>query len=568
MKHVKAFSIFEATKSKILGKTLRNVTSRARKEILEMIKGICVEAGKMPLSELDDKYFRYERKSLRTVRMGSNEHTECQACGGEGYTQTASTTKKAVTFSSKRCGECEGTGVKYTADKNLYKFWLGEDGNLAKTTVTDGAYHGDMSKPGFWKTERIELPANGDAFDSVQGQEIFLKENEIVPGKTRLILKYGRTWNPETEIGVFWKDNNGEYHFINGAIGSTKTRGEGISIPGTKWKDLGTHHISLDKINNDESSYKVELYKIVSNEPTEDPYGYNQKVDSGYRGGISRGYAISEPDIKDADFVITFDFDAYKADAEAGQFKPTEETGKERQEAKKDALALQDNESIRRANLERYRQKIADLNLKEGLGRLVNKTPHLLGGTNFLLFSMKETFRWEFDRLVSAVYDYLDSVETGKEVDYHERQVVDKVKGMIANNQRKNAEYVEYIATIKKQMEETDPRMLADFNALHKEFERISREFKNAYFSRKFETIEQLSTITGTIKMLDHLEDNRKIVPDYVWKISDYFSVTSALTKHNVTMVVEEEFNRNGDLSESMKKMARLEQTLKFQFGY
>ena len=564
MKYVNTFNLFEATKSKILGKTLRNVKSRARQDILDIIKAICLEAGKMPLSEIGDKYFRYERKSLRMVQMGSNNHTKCQACGGDGYTQVVATTKKAVTFSSKRCSECKGEGVKYIADKNLYKFWLSEDGYLEKTTFTDGAYHGDMSKPEFWKTERVVLPAERDAFDSVQGQEKFLSENGIIPGKTRLILRYGRSWNPEIEIGVFWKDNNGEYHFINNAIGSNKTRGEGISIPGTKWKDLGTHHISLDRINNDERSYKVELYKIVSNEPTEEPYGYNQRVDAGYRGSISKKYEISESDIKDADFVITFDFDAYKADADAGQFKPTEETGKERQEARKGAIALHDNESIRKANLERYRQKIADLNLKEGLGRLINKTPHLLGGTNFLLFSMKETFRWDFDRLINYVYDYLDSVESGEDVDYHERQVVERVKGMISNNQKKNSEYVEYMTTTKKQMEDNDPRMAVEFNKLHKEFERISRDFKNAYFSKKFETIEQLSTITGTIKMLDHLEDNRKVVPNYIWKISDYFGGSNNI----ITTVIEEEFKKNGDLSDSMKKMTRLEQTLKFQFGY
>lgn len=565
MKHVKAFNIFEATKSKILGKTLRNVSSSARRDILDMIKVICgYEVDKMPMSEISDKYFKYERKSQRTIRLGGNEHTLCSTCNGDGYIQTASTTKKAVSFTSKICTKCEGDGVEYAGDKKLYKFWLSEDGELKRTTFTDGKYYGEISNPKFWKTERINFPENGDAFDFVTGQEKFIEENEIVPGKTRLILKHGRSWHPDVKIGVFWKDNNGEYHFINSGIGSTKTRGEGVSIAGTKWKELGTHHISLNKINNDESYYKIELYKITSNEPIEEPFGYNQKVSSGYRGISKYQTGIDEDEIKGSDYVILFDADKYFADVEAGEFKSTEDTKKEREEARTGAVALQDNESVRKANLERYRQKIADLNLREGLGKLINKTPHLLGGTNFLLFSLKDTFRWDFERLINELYDYLESVETGKDTDYHERQVVDKVKSMISNNQRKNGEYIEYITEIKKQLEDKDQRLAVEFIKLHKEFERISRDYKNSYFSKKFETIEQLSTISATIKMLDHLEDNRRIVPTYIWKISDYFNLKSSMSYHNVTVAIMEEWEKNGDLSESMEKMKRLESALKF----
>lgn len=565
MKHVKAFNIFEATKSKILGKTLRNVTSNARRDILDMIKVICgYEVDKMPVSEISDKYFKYERKSQRTIRLGGNEHTLCPVCNGDGYIQTASTTKKAVSFTSKICTKCEGEGVEYVGDKKLYKFWLSEDGELKRTTFTDGKYYGDKSSPNFWKTEKINFPENDDEFDFTTGQDKFIEENEIVPGKTRFILKHGRSWKPDVKIGVFWKDNNGEYHFINSGIGSTKTRGEGVSIAGTKWKELGTHHISLNKINNDESSYKIELYKITSNEPIEEPFGYNQRVSSGYRGISKYQTGIDEDEIKGSDYVILFDADKYFADVEAGEFKSTEDTKKEREEARTGAVALNDNDSVRKANLERYRQKIADLNLREGLGKLINKTPHLIGGTNFLLFSLKDTFRWEFERLINEVYDYLESVETGKDTDYHERQVVDKVKSMISNNQRKNAEYIEYITEIKKQLEDKDQRLAVEFIKLHKEFDRISRDYKNSYFSKKFETIEQLSTISATIKMLDHLEDNKRIVPTYICKISDYFNLRSSMSYHNVTVAIMEEWEKNGDLSESMEKMKRLESALKF----
>jgi uncharacterized protein YPO0396 len=127
-----------------------------------------------------------------------------------------------------------------------------------------------------------------------------------------------------------------------------------------------------------------------------------------------------------------------------------------------------------------------------------------------------------------------------------------------------SAEYIEYITEIKKQMENSDPRMAAEFMKLHKEFERISRDYKNSYFSKKFETIEQLSTISATIKMLDHLEENKRIVPTYIWKISDYFNLSRSSSYNNVTVTIMEEWEKNGDLSESMEKMKRLESSLKF----
>jgi hypothetical protein len=64
--------------------------------------------------------------------------------------------------------------------------------------------------------------------------------------------------------------------------------------------------------------------------------------------------------------------------------------------------------------------------------------------------------------------------------------------------------------------------------------------------------------------MLDHLEDNRRIVPTYIWKISDYFNLKSSMSYHNVTVAIMEEWEKNGDLSESMEKMKRLESSLKF----
>jgi hypothetical protein len=63
--------------------------------------------------------------------------------------------------------------------------------------------------------------------------------------------------------------------------------------------------------------------------------------------------------------------------------------------------------------------------------------------------------------------------------------------------------------------------------------------------------------------MLDHLEENKRIVPTYIWKISDYFNLRSS-SYNNVTVAIMEEWEKNGDLSESMEKMKRLESALKF----
>lgn len=563
MKHVKGYQTFEATKSKLLGTTLRNVVSKSREKILDFVKAICHQSGGKPVSELDDKYFRYERKSDRSVRLGASEPKTCPKCAGEGYTQTASVTGKKTTVSKKRCGDCDATGLVYEKGNTFYKFWLTEDGRLMDTTVSNGLYYGDMAAASFWETKKVEL-VNAADLQSREDEKKFLDFHGIVPGETRLALGYGRSWNKKNAIGVFWQDNNGNFHFINDKIGSTKTRGEGISIPGTKWKELGTHHISLDKLCYEESSEKIELNKILGAEPKEDPYAFNSETRVRYGIGgrsVDNNHSAFEGDseaAKQTDYIISFDYGKYLADTE-GQ-EPIEDKQAARKKAREGATALQNDSEIRKTNLERYRKTVADLNLKEGLGRLINKTPHLMGGANFLLFSMKDSFRYSFETLISSVYKYLEHSE-GEDADYYEQEVVKRVKSMIQSNQEKNNEFKETMATIKSRLEQDDPRMAADFSAVTSEFERISRDFRNRYFSKKFETIEQLETISYTIKALDRLDDNQRVVPRYIYKMSDYF--TGSMTNNVIDEIVSE-WEKNGDFSESLIKMKKLEDTLNF----
>ena len=75
----------------------------------------------MPISELSDKYFKYERKSRRILSLGANEHKMCDVCNGDGYISTSSLVKKSVVTQYKQCYTCKGEGVEYNRDKNLYK---------------------------------------------------------------------------------------------------------------------------------------------------------------------------------------------------------------------------------------------------------------------------------------------------------------------------------------------------------------------------------------------------------------------------------------------------------------
>lgn len=556
MRHISTYSLFEATKSKILGKTLRRVEdSRTRTEILDIIKGICQEKGDMPPSELSDKYFRYDRKSAKNVSLGANEHVACPKCGGDGYVLFSTGTKK-TSVSRKLCGECKGEGFSYPADKELYKFWLTEDGKLKAATMVDGRYYGSLNKIESWETEKLTLPEdNSESIIDMKVQEEFMSKNGIVPGKTRLILEQGRgSWNNESRIGVFWQDNAGDYHFINQGIGSTKTRGSGVSIAGTKWKDLGSHHISLERMSSDTRGYR--LYKITSDAPKEDPYQYNMKVRAGYRGVVNKTFVgIEDDDIKGADYVVMFDADKYSKDAEAGEFTPTGDTKAARAEARKGAAALLDPSDVKKANLERYRQDLTNINLKAGLGTLVRKTPNILGGSNFLLFSMKDTFRWSFTRLLDDLYDYLETAAEGKDAEYKESQVVGRMKGMVQDNINQNANYKNFLMVLREKLGEHDERLLAEFNRVHAEFDRISLEYKRKFFSKQYQTVEQLYSIAYKLRQLDELEGDRRLTPDYVRLIS----ISSYVSSNAPFNALIEEFDENGDLSRTMDRMAKFE---------
>ena len=130
---------------------------------------------------------------------------------------------------------------------------------------------------------------------------------------------------------------------------------------------------------------------------------------------------------------------------------------------------------------------------------------------------------------------------------------------MISDNQSKNADMSQFITKIKKELAEKDERLLVEFNKVNNEFERISREYKIKYFSKKFETVEQLETIIYTIKTLDSLNGNNRIVPNYLYYANSYLSSTGRVVNELV-----EEWEKNGDLSDTMKKMKKLEDTINF----
>jgi len=133
--------------------------------------------------------------------------------------------------------------------------------------------------------------------------------------------------------------------------------GTGIEPFKEKWKYV-KFWFSVDKKFLTTTATNGKVYSDDS------PYRYDRVIGISYRGSIESnswyGWRESEFEnqLKEANFALILDLDKLKKKSE--KVKSTETTRKEREESKKDTLALLSNDEIKNQNITRYFDKIID----------------------------------------------------------------------------------------------------------------------------------------------------------------------------------------------------------------
>lgn len=533
--YLKAFEAFEG---ELLGKVARlagKANKRSKRDIIETITDACKKLG-VQASKVSDKYFTYMRKGEKALKLGALPRKECANCGGDGKVATG----KGKAAMEVICRACDGKGFTWQRkDAPMVKFWMSEEGKLITTTKSYGDYNDSVIDPSSYGTEEIS------AYKLLEGEgthdtTVALDNLGIVPSLTRVILKLkaDRYSNKGTwAIGVIWKDNDGDYFFINDQVGEETTKG----ITGRKWKELGSKWVEFWTIGD--KMVDAQAFVVRTNEFREDPYRYN---------GFDRSYyssVVEKDDLKEADFMLAFDLGMMIQDTD--KLGNRKEVSKAREEARKGAAALMDPDDIKRTNLERYKEKISDVDLSRGIEGLIKKTSKLVGGKMFVVFAIEDNRGLEtgFRYLIDDLIEYM---QEGTE------DSANKVKYRIASQFQKSIEAGKKWQSNKIEMMEamrsefTTPVATEAFKALIGRLEEASAEISTALFSKEYETIEDLSTITLVMGSIDTALSNYKY--GHIKLPKSILEVMRGNIDKAVLDAIEE-WDKNDSFDESMKKI-------------
>jgi hypothetical protein len=298
-----------------------------------------------------------------------------------------------------------------------FKFWFNSDGSFIGTTAIDGLYH--ISKNDVASFEKKDITED---MRTLTVQEI-KRKYKIVNGETTMYVENvaGRRSNERKScLGKAFIDRDGDFYVVNSSVDTH-------SMPrGRKYRDYGTYAVDVirsakDEKNDADSSFRIYLTSDV--EEKEDIF-WNVPV-SFYGDGWNKKDSMSKDFLKEAHFAIVFDFDSFAYGGKG--FNPVSITKGDRSTARKGATALMSNDDIKNANIDRYVKTLANIDLGEGLTRLVNKIPKIFGGDLALYYIYGEKNFSRFKNMMNDVYKFM-AAQSDEEKEGINRTLSERIK--------------------------------------------------------------------------------------------------------------------------------------------
>ena len=418
MRQMKYLRLFEAFDSVQLSKTMKFVSPKDKDRFISTLKSVC-DSIDAPLSKLNDDNFQYLPYKKAVSLKSSDEMLECPSCKGEG--------KRAKAWGRGtrmvKCEKCDGAGKIDPPSKIKYiKFWFNSDGRFIGTTAVDGRYHSDKKDTANYVKKDIS-----DDVRTLSVPEIKSKYG-IVNGETRLFIQNMRRtgWrggdNAYSQLGVAFIDRDGRLYVVHG--NGSIDYGQPV---GRKWKDYGRYATNIKSILGSDEGAR--LFLMTDVEEKEDIY-WNAPLNAS-RYGVSIDSSMSRDFLKEAHFAIVFDYDSFAYNGT--DWNPVSITKGDRKEARKGALALKSDEEIKSENIERYIKRISNIDLSEGMGRLISKVPMIFGGDLALYFIYGEKNFSRFKNMMSDVYSFMSAeddeerIEANRKISERLRDVRDTV---------------------------------------------------------------------------------------------------------------------------------------------
>ena len=334
---------------------------------------------------------------------------------------------------------------------------------------------------------------------------------EFIPGNTMIWVA---RLNPDDPI----------YQYDNEPEAQAKaTELQNADTTGRKYRDYGNYAVDVmrsaqDGRNDADSSFRI--YLTSETEEKEDMF-WNVPV-SFYGDGWNTKDSMSKDFLKEAHFAIVFDFDSF---AYGGtNWNPVSITKGDRSDARKGATALMSNDDIKTANIDRYVKTLANVDLGEGLTRLVNKIPKIFGGDFALYYIYGEKNFSKFKNMLNDVYSFM-AAEDDETRSYYNNKIRDRVLDTFSGCEELNQKIAKRLQLAKEDIAERES--LTDLIKVINKLEEISRRINQKLLKGKIETVEDMEIMLMKAEGIKAaLKSDRFEIDYYIKNYLDYLPYT------------------------------------------
>jgi hypothetical protein len=480
MKELKYIRLFEAFESQKLSKTLKFLNKEGKSNFLTKLKSIANSID-FPVSEFSDEYFQYLSFKKALDLNFSYEDNPCDAksyqafpdfgISGEVCDGGMIKRKWGNSISKTKCPICDGTGIEIRSDSSYQikwiKFWFDKDGNYVGVTGTDGRIR-EQNKP------KADPKFNYNVVKQLTHEEML----ELPIGS---IVRISIQGSPT--IGVIWKSNkyNSTYIIQNSSMGA-------YDDSSNEWKKYGEYSWSVDDV----SSYlgTPELLepknpKIEDKIEEVDPYIWNAPLEISWNGLRLIVEGNMDKLLSNAHFAIVLNF----LDLKKSEFMKKSDIKSTRVKSKMGALALKNDDEIRKTNIARYIEEIKRrLDISPELSDMNKTLTRFMGGPYMGFYVLNGTNSSNLKSFLSRVHGFLSETDEGNKRHYYVL-AVDDLKNITEKNLKTNGILNNSIKEIKKELLERDRAdLIPTIDGILDLNDCINTKFKNM----EFETLEDM----------------------------------------------------------------------------
>lgn len=603
LKHIKLFESFfllEAFASTSLNKVFNYIKTKESKEkFSNYVRAISGQID-VPSTSITDKYFEYLPYKDAIKKNVSMDLVDCKATsigafgnpnnrgkGVAGDVCTGGKLKKAYGASGRTrdydCPVCNGSGKVSPSGKLKYlKFWLNSNGEFIGVTAVDGLYHANAKDVSQFKqidiTDEIKSVLNRDGRNDATIKadlEAIEKKYELVSGKTKLgvenITNY-RWRDPRgTTIGIYWKDRDGKVYIVSGnyILDYKQQRPVGV-----KWKEFGSNIAQLPYIFNAAPiNMNRGTIKILTDIEEKDDVLYNVGVQFTYPrtggGGFYLEDSLSKNFLSDAEFAIVFDFQQFEIDMTSEGTKNLSTIKDERTERKTGVVGGKigiSDKDIKTANIDRYTDAIANVDITQGFDKLVKKLPRFFGGRYVLYYMIEEKNFTAYRNTISNLLDFMTS-ENDEDKKFLSDKISIRIKDVFNSNKDHSTrldnrfkDYVDYLNNkINVESDEKKKLYRAQLEILNK-MNQLSNKIWEKISKMNVECIEDFEIIYSKINGISNAisGDRNGLLNNYnsiryiknIWNYSD-----SRRTSDSFLSVFNSYYGDNEDFDENLQKL-------------